>query len=143
MTNINQFVTALATVASSFIAKKWTMDNMVYTSVNTIIIIATTYLLSNFTETASKVFSKFTGILSTAKIFGIILAIITIFYYCRKYLYLVYEKVYLHKYQNSEIIGTRMVSKFIEYIRNNKSFYHLNGKCIVMKDGEFRIRWIP
>jgi len=136
---VNQFATPIATLVTTWVSKKYALDNIMYGSLYSLCIIVITYLLSDFKDLLLDVFNfgstfNFIKLLYLIVIIGFGIGI----FYARNKLYDVYDKLYLSKYKSANIEGMISVGKLVNYMEAFKEFYDFK-KDLSYSGGSIRI----
>ena len=137
--NLLNFASAFATGISTYLSKKYTFDNVTYTSVTTMVSIVVIFVFTWISDILQ--YFKDGVEIGFSKIFMIFSVVIAgfVLYAFRDKVRMKYTEYFLKKYQNIRITGEYMINKFEEYMRIHEDFYTCSSN-VVIKDNELRYR---
>lgn len=130
--DVNKFSTAVASGLSSFLSRKYNLDNLMFSALSTIITLVVTFLLVDVTSIIKSIYME--GIhINTYYFytFSSIIGLSVLIYLLRDKIKLKYRLYYADKYQHLEIVGQPMINQLVEYMSYYKQFYRFSGQLVV------------
>ena len=129
--DLSKFATALATGVSSYVSKAYSLDNVMYTSINTIVTLMSIYSLAKVNGLMEKFGDGFKINYTYLTLSVITIIILFSVLKTKTLLGRKISELIFGKNNNVTLRGKYMIENFVEYMRNHTSFYKCDGKLVV------------